>query len=229
LTARALRRGLGSNGETFPQDVLELQGYFRPAPHRGAAPKAVPGEGLNVPIYLLGSSTFSAELAARLGLPFAFASHFAPDLLSTALKIYRTRFEPSEALDRPHVIVGVNVFAAETDAEAERLFTTLQQMFLNLIRGRPQQMPPPVDSMDRLWNPIEEAQVARMTRVSIVGGPDRLRAGFEALFAETGADEIIATAHIYDHAARLRSFEIAADVFHRLYPTTVPTSAALTP
>jgi luciferase family oxidoreductase group 1 len=216
LTARALRRGLGSNGETFPQDVQELQGYFRQAPHRGAAPKAVPGEGLDVPIYLLGSSTFSAELAAQMGLPFAFASHFAPDYLPTALNIYRTRFQPSEALSEPHVMVGVNVFAADTDAEAERQFTTLQQLFLNLIRGHPKQMPPPVDSMDGLWNPIEEAHVRRMTQVSVVGGPDRLRAGFEALLAETGADELIATAHIFDHAARLRSFEIAADVFQSL-------------
>jgi luciferase family oxidoreductase group 1 len=216
LTAHALRRGLGSNGETFPQDVQELQGYFRASPHRGAAPKAVPGEGLDVPIYLLGSSTFSAELAAKMGVPFAFASHFAPDYLDTALKIYRTRFEPSAALSKPHAIVGANVFAADTDAEADRLFTSAQQMFLNLIRGHPKQMPPPVDSMDGLWNPIEEAHVRRMTQVSVVGGPDRLRAGFEALLAETGADEIIATAHIFDHAARVRSYEIAAEVFQGL-------------
>lgn len=216
LTARALRRNLGSSGDTFPQDVRELQGYFRASPHRGAAPRAIPGEGLEVPIYLLGSSTFSAELAAKMGLPFAFASHFAPDYLQTALQIYRSQFQPSELLSAPHAMVGVNVFAADTDAEAERLFTTLQQLFLNLIRGHPKQMPPPVETMDGVWNPIEEAHVGRMTQFSVVGGPDTVRTGLEAILAATGANEIVATAHIYDHRARLRSFEILSEVFSHI-------------
>jgi luciferase family oxidoreductase group 1 len=211
-TARALRRNLGSNGDTFPQDVLELQGYLGEAsPHQAVV--AVPGQGLKVPLYLLGSSTFSAQLAAHLGLPFAFASHFAPDSLPDALKLYRSGFQPSTAWRLPHVMVGVNVFAADTDREAERLFTTLQQMFLNLIRGRPQLMPPPVDAMEALWNAGEAAYVSRMTKYSVVGGPDKLRAGMESILTETGADEIILTAQIFDHAARLRSFEIAAQVF----------------
>lgn len=213
LTARALRRGLGSTGETFPQDVEELRGYFRANPHRGAAPRAIPGEGLAVPLYLLGSSTFSAALAAQMGLPFAFASHFAPDHLPRALQIYRSQFQPSETLAKPHAMIGVNVFAADTDAEAQRLFTTLQQLFLNLIRGHPRQMPPPVENMADLWNPLEEAHVRRMTQVSVVGGPDTVRSGLEALLDATGADEIVATAHIFDHQARLRSFEILSETF----------------
>ncbi len=216
LTARALRRNLGSSGDSFPQDVRELQGYFRASPNRGAAPRAIPGEGLEVPIYLLGSSTFSAELAAKMGLPFAFASHFAPDYLQPALQIYRSQFQPSASLSAPHAMVGVNVFAADTDAEAERLFTTLQQLFLNLIRGHPKQMPPPVETMDGRWNPIEAAHVGRMTQVSVVGGPDTVHQSLEAILAATGADEIVATAHIYDHQARLRSFEILAEVFSQI-------------
>lgn len=214
LTARALRRNLGSNGDTFPQDVAELQGYFAPA--QGAAPRAIPGTGLQIPLYLLGSSTFSAELAAKMGLPFAFASHFAPDYLPAALRIYRSQFRPSASLSAPHAMVGVNVFAADTDAEAGRLFTTLQQLFLNLIRGYPKQMPPPVETMDGLWNPIEEAHVGRMTRVSVVGGPDTVRQTLEAILSATGADEIVATAPIYDHQARLRSLEILSEVFSEI-------------
>ncbi|MES2706212.1 MAG: LLM class flavin-dependent oxidoreductase [Verrucomicrobiota bacterium] len=211
-TARALRRNLGSNGDSFPQDLQELRAYFaEPVPHQAVT--AVPGAGLKVPIYLLGSSTFSAQLAAHLGLPFAFASHFAPDSLHDALRLYRNGFQPSQTLRQPHVIVGVNVFAADTDTEAARLFTTVQQMFLNLIRGRPQLMPPPVDSMKGLWNEGEAAYVSRMTEYSVVGGPDKLRSGLETILMETGADEIIATAQIYEHSARLRSFEIAAQVF----------------
>ncbi len=211
-TARALRRNLGSSGDTFPQDVLELQGYLGEATSPQAV-VAVPGQGLKVPLYLLGSSTFSAQLAAHLGLPFAFASHFAPDSLLEALRLYRSGFQPSAALQYPHVMVGVNVIAADSNREAERLFTTLQQMFLNLIRGRPQLMPPPVESMDSLWNAGEAAYVSRMTQYSVVGGPHKLRDGLESILTETVADEIIVTAQIFDHAARLRSFEIAAQVF----------------
>lgn len=215
ITARALRRGLGSSGDTFPADVRELQSYLGPA-GLGQSVRAVPGQGLNVPLYLLGSSTFSATLAAEMGLPFAFASHFAPELLHQALDIYRTQFRPSAQLDKPHAMVGVNIFAADTDEEANRLFTSLQQVFLNLIRGRPTQLQPPVDDINQLWNPVEAAQVDRMTRCSAVGGPDTFRAQIESLLHETRADEIIATAHIHDQQARLRSFEIAAGVFEDL-------------
>lgn len=215
ITARALRRGLGSSGDTFPADVQELQSYLGD-PIPGQRVRAVPGQGLNVPLYLLGSSTFSATLAAEMGLPFAFASHFAPEMLHEALHIYRTQFRPSPQLDKPHVIVGVNVFAADTDAEAKRLFTSLQQVFLNLIRGWPKQLAAPVDDIERLWNPVEASQVQRMTRCSAVGGPDTFRKQIESLLEETQADEFIATAHIHDQQARLRSFEIAADVFKDL-------------
>src|SRR3954469_13039879 len=146
-TARALRRYLGSSGDTFPRDLMELMSYFRKA-EPGQAVRAVPGEGLDVPIWLLGSSDFSATLAAELGLPFAFASHFAPDYLHAALELYRENFKPSGRLDSPQTMVGVNVIAADTDAEARRLFTSLQQQFLNMVRGRPGQLPPPVDDMD---------------------------------------------------------------------------------
>ncbi|WP_395734328.1 LLM class flavin-dependent oxidoreductase [Prosthecobacter sp.] len=215
LTARALRRGLGSSGDTFPADVRELQGFLG-APLPGQRVFAVPGQGLHVPLYLLGSSTFSATLAAEMGLPFAFASHFAPELLHQALDIYRSQFQPSAALEEPHVMIGVNVIAADTDAEAKRLFTSLQQVFLNLIRGRPTQLQPPVDDIDALWNPVEASQVSRMTRCSAVGGPDTFRQQIEVLLNDTSADEIIATAHIYDQQARLHSFEIAAEVFKSL-------------
>ena len=207
--------GLGSSGDTFPADVRELQGFLG-APLPGQRVFAVPGQGLHVPLYLLGSSTFSATLAAEMGLPFAFASHFAPELLHQALDIYRSQFQPSAALEEPHVMIGVNVIAADTDAEARRLFTSLQQVFLNLIRGRPTQLQPPVDDIDALWNPVEATQVFRMTRCSAVGGPDTFRRQIEVLLNDTGADEIIATAHIHDQQARLHSFEIAAEVFKSL-------------
>ncbi len=208
-TARALRRNLGSSGDTFPRDLLELTSYFRPAaPGQGV--RAVPGEGLNVAIWLLGSSDFSARLAAELGLRFAFASHFAPDYLHAALALYRDNFKPSEALDRPHAMVGVNAFAADTDDDARRLFTSLQQQFLNLVRGAPGQLPPPVDRMEGRWSPAERAHVERMMRVSVVGAPGTVRAGLEALLAETGADELMLAGSVYEHAARLRSFELAA-------------------
>jgi luciferase family oxidoreductase group 1 len=215
LTARALRRNLGSSGDTFPQDVLELQSYFRPATP-GQAVVAVPGAGLTVPLYLLGSSDFSARLAAELGLPFAFASHFAPDYLQVALELYRREFTPSDALVRPRVLIGVGVFAAETDIEARRLFTSAQMMFLNLIRGRPGKLPPPVESMEGRWNPAERAAVEHRTQCSAVGSPETVRRRLEELLDETGADEVIATAQIFDHAARLRSFEIAAEVFREI-------------
>jgi luciferase family oxidoreductase group 1 len=215
LTAQALRRGLGSSGDTFPQDVRELQRYFTPGVP-GQPVRAIPGAGLKVPIYLLGSSDFNARLAAELGLPFGFASHFAPDYLQTALEIYRREFQPSESLERPHVMIGVNVVAADTDEEARRLFTTLQQMFLGMIRGARTELPPPVDTMAGRWSLMEESQASRMLRCSVVGPAETIRRGLEDILEETGADEIIATAQIFDHSARLRSFEIAASVFEDL-------------
>ncbi|MGH8164414.1 MAG: LLM class flavin-dependent oxidoreductase, partial [Rhodanobacteraceae bacterium] len=215
LTARALRRHLGSSGDTFPQDVLELQSYFKPA-RPGQALQAVPGAGCEVPLYLLGSSDFSARLAAELGLPFAFASHFAPDYLEIALPLYRRNFQPSAALAQPHAIIGAGVFAAETDAEAERLFTSSQLQFLNLIRGHPGKLPPPVETMEGRWSSGERAAVQQRTRCSAVGSLATVRCQLAELLKQTGADEIIATAQIYDHTARLRSFEIAAEVFQDL-------------
>jgi luciferase family oxidoreductase group 1 len=207
-TARALRRHFGS-ADTFEQDLEELRGYFRPGgPGNGV--HAVPGEGLDVPVWLLGSSDFSTRLAARLGLPFAFASHFAPDYLHQAIALYRHEFEPSDVLERPHVMVGVNVVAADTDAEAWRLFTSVQQAFLNLVRGTPGLLPPPVDSMDGLWTPAERTHVERMTAVSAVGSPGAVRQALGAVVRSTGADELILAGQVYDHAARLRSFELAA-------------------
>src|SRR5690606_6064183 len=178
--------------------------------------RAVPGAGLNIPIWLLGSSTFSAQLAAMLGLPFAFASHFAPDLMMPAIRIYRERFEPSDSLDRPHVMLGLPVYAADTDKEAQRLFTSMQQQFLTLRRGRPGQLPPPVDSMEGLWAPHEQAMAGQALSCAVVGSPDTVREGLRSFVERTGADEIMATAQIYDHADRVRSFEILADVCDRL-------------
>jgi luciferase family oxidoreductase group 1 len=213
-TARALRRHLGGSGDTFPQDLDELRAYFRPG-GPGTGVHAVPGEGLAPPIWLLGSSDFSALLAARLGLPFAFASHFAPDFLHQALALYRHHFEPSEQLSAPYAMVGVNVFAADTDRAAHRMFTSAQQQFLNLIRGTPGLLPPPIDTMDGLWSPLERAQVDRMTRCSAVGSPETVRPWLEAFLAETQADELIVAGHIHDHAARVRSFEHVAEIRQR--------------
>jgi luciferase family oxidoreductase group 1 len=209
LTARALRRNLGSSGDTFPRDLIELMTYFQKA-KPGQAVRAVPGEGLDVPIWLLGSSDFSATLAAQLGLPFAFASHFAPEFLLPALDLYRENFKPSEHLAKPMAMVGVNVIAADTDAEASRLFTSIQQAFLNMARGTPSQLQPPVDSMEGRWNTAERAHVEQRTRVSAVGSVETVREQLESLVETTDADELMITANIYDPAARLHSFELAA-------------------
>jgi luciferase family oxidoreductase group 1 len=210
-TARALRRRADLDADSFPDDVMELQAYFREAAP-GQMIRAVPGAGLKLPIWLLGSSLFSAQLASALGLPFAFASHFAPDLLLPALQIYRAQFKPSDALAQPYTMAGVGVFAADTDAQARRLITSAQQQFLNLRRGRPGPVPPPVDSMDDLWSPAERAGVDHALRYAIVGTPGAVKQGLEAFIAETRVDEVMITAQIYDHAARLRSYEIVADV-----------------
>ncbi len=208
-TARALRRNFGASGDTFPQDLAELRGYFRTGgPGNGV--HAIPGEGLDVPIWLLGSSDFSARLAAELGLPFAFASHFAPDFLPEALALYRRDFKPSERLAQPYAMVGVNVFAADTDSAGARLFTSAQQQFLNLIRGTPSLLPPPVETMAVLWNPHERTHVDRMTSCSAVGSSSTVRRWLEHFAEETQADELIIAGQIYDHSARLHSFELVA-------------------
>ncbi|MBO9540587.1 LLM class flavin-dependent oxidoreductase [bacterium] len=211
-TARALRRYLAGSADSFPEDVLELQGYFRPA-EPGQAVRAVPGAGLNVPLWLLGSSLFSARLAAEYGLPFAFASHFAPDYLLAALRLYRAEFKPSEALSKPHAMVAVNVFAADTDAEAWRLSTSIQQMFAMLQRGRPGPLPPPLENATEGWTD-RQALANGPLAVSVIGTPETVRSGLESLIAQTGADELIVTSHIFEHAARLRSFELIAEACH---------------
>jgi luciferase family oxidoreductase, group 1 len=212
LTMRALRRNLSSNvDEDFPRDVAELLNYFAPA-RDGQRVRAVPGEGLRVPVWLLGSSLYSAQLAALMGLPFAFASHFAPDYLLQALKIYRAEFRPSETLSAPYAMPCLNVFAADTDEEARRLFTSVQQAFINLRSNRPGLLPSPVDSMEGRWSEFERAGVEHALRYSVIGAPETVRAGLESFIELTQADEIMVTAQIFDPSARLRSFEILATV-----------------
>ncbi|MEO7415156.1 MAG: LLM class flavin-dependent oxidoreductase [Opitutaceae bacterium] len=211
LTARALRRGHLNSADTFPQDVQELQSYFRPA-QSGQAVRAVPGAGLPVPIWLLGSSLFSAQLAAALGLPYVFASHFAPDHLDEALTLYREGFRSSEALQQPYAMAAIGVCAAATDAEATRLFTSLQQNFLNLRRGTPGPLPPPVDSMEGRWSPVERVGIQHAFREAVVGSPETVQRGIEAFLLRTRVDELMITAAIFDHAARLRSFELVANM-----------------
>lgn len=208
-TARALRRDLIGSADSFPDDVVELQRYFAESVE-GQRVRAVPGAGLNVPLWLLGSSLFSAQLAAMLGLPFAFASHFAPDYLMRALEIYRAQFRPSATLDKPHAMVGVNVFAADTDDQARRLFTSLQQQFLNLRRGTPGKLPPPVEVLE--GSEFELANVAQALSFAAMGSRDTVRERLKRLIAQTGADELIVAAQIHDHAARVRSYEITAQV-----------------
>lgn len=209
VTVQALRRQ-PTAADTFPQDVLELQAYFAPA-GPGQRVQAVPAAGTNVPLWILGSSLFGAYLAAELGLPYAFASHFAPEQLLPALEIYRSRFKPSEQLDRPHAMVGVNIVAAETDREAKVLATTQQMSFANLARGARQLSQPPIEDIETYWSPREKAQAMQMLARSIVGSPETVRTGLKALIDETAADEVMIVSDIYDHALRLRSFEIIAD------------------
>lgn len=215
LTARALRRNLEASVDTFPQDVVELMAYFEPAVE-GQRVHAVPGEGEKVPVWILGSSLYGAQLAAMLGLPYAFASHFAPTELERALEMYRSRFQPSEHLDRPHVMLGLNVVAAPTDAEARFLFSSLQQAFVNLRTGRAGRLPPPVEGYERDLDPSARAVLAQALSCAIVGAPETVERGLEAFIARTGADELMVTAQIFDHAARLRSFEILAHAHRSL-------------
>ena len=188
--------------------MLELQALLAPA-RPDQAIRAVPGAGTEVPLWILGSSSFGAMLAAELGLPYAFASHFAPEQLMPALEIYRSRFRPSEQLERPYAMVGVNIIAADSDHEARRLATTQQMSFVDIFRGTRGLSRPPIDDIERYWSPMEKARVMEMLARSIVG-PDTVRAGIDALLAETGADELIVVSDVYDHAARLRSFELIA-------------------
>lgn len=209
MTLRALRRSPES-ADQFPQDVLELQAFLAPAgPNQRI--QAVPAAGTEVPLWILGSGNFGAMLAGELGLPYAFASHFAPELLLQALQIYRTRFKPSEQLSRPYAMVGVNVIAAETDAEARRLATTQQMSFTNMFRGTRGLSQPPIDDIETYWSPMEKVQAQQMLARSIIGAPETVRAGLERLVEETGADELMIVSDVYDHRARLRSFEMIAE------------------
>jgi luciferase family oxidoreductase group 1 len=208
ITLHALRRPPEA-AETFPQDVLELQAFLAPAAP-GQRIQAIPAAGTEVPLWILGSSHFGAMLAAELGLPYSFASHFAPDLLIPALEIYRNRFKPSAQLDRPYAMVGVNIIAADSDQAARRLATTQQMSFANIFRGARGLSQPPIDDIESYWSPMEKAQAQRMLARSIIGSPETVRAGIEALVAETGADELIVVSDVYEHPARLRSFELIA-------------------
>ena len=211
-TMRALRRDSKQSGDDFPALLEELRSYLRPE-RPGQAVKAIPGQGSNVPITLLGSSGFSAQLAGMQGLPFAFAAHFAPEHLYAAAELYREQFRPSEVLRKPYFMVAVQVIAAETDAAARRLFTTPQQRFLRLIRNQPVELLPPVDSMEGLWrHDGEQAAVASRLRAAIVGSNATVKAGLEKLVADTGADEVIVVTDTYDHADRLQSYRRVADI-----------------
>ena len=208
-TLRALRRDPAA-ADAFPRDVVELQALFGPA-QPGQTIQAVPGTGLHVPLWILGSSLFGAQLAGMLGLPYAFASHFAPDALLDALQTYRAYFQPSEQLSRPHAMVGVNVVVADSDAEARRLFTSTQQAFTNMFRGTRGLLQPPIDDIETYWNPAEKAQASRMLACSFVGSPDTVRDGLEGFAKQTGADEFMVAGAIFDHEARLRSYQLLAE------------------
>jgi luciferase family oxidoreductase group 1 len=210
-TARALRRNLTSNPDEFPQDVIELRRYFEKS-EPGQRVRAIPGEGLWVPLWILGSSLFGAQVAAALGLPFAFASHFAPAQMSQAVDVYRTRFKPSAQLGTPQVMLGYNVFAADTEAEARLLATSMQQAFVRLRTGRPSALPPPVEGYAERLQPSERSMLAEVFSCSAIGAPATVHKAMREFVAATGADELIIATMIYDHAARLRSYEIAAAV-----------------
>ncbi|WP_397412126.1 LLM class flavin-dependent oxidoreductase [Polaromonas sp.] len=208
-TARALRRDLNADPNEFPQDVVELMHYFDPV-SEGQRVRAVPGAGLKVPLWILGSSLFGAQLAAQLGLPFAFASHFAPAQMMQAIEVYRSRFRPSEQLARPYVMLGFNVFAADSDEQAQLLSSSMQQAFVNLRSGRPSRLQPPVAGYEERLTPPERAILEQTLSCSAIGAPATVRHALEAFVARTGADELMITSQIFDHKARLRSYEITA-------------------
>ncbi|HEX7048515.1 MAG TPA: LLM class flavin-dependent oxidoreductase [Gammaproteobacteria bacterium] len=213
-TSRAVRRNLATDPEQFPRDVVELMDYFEPA-EPGQEVIAVPGAGLNVPIWILGSSLFGAQLAAALGLPYAFASHFAPAQMMDAIAVYRERFKPSAQLDKPYVMLGYNIFAADTRDEAKFLATSMQQAFVNLRRGRPTRLAPPVENYESELKPEERALLEQVLSCSAIGTVDDVRSSVAEFIARTGADELMITSQIFDHAARLRSYEITGEILHQ--------------
>ncbi len=213
-TARALRRYFDS-ADQFPQDVRELLHYFEPA-QKGQAVRAVPGAGIPVPVWLLGSSLFSARLSAAMGLPFAFASHFAPDAMDEALAVYRREFRASQYLQAPYAVLGLNVVASDSEADAKRLFTTQQQSFVNLRRGLPGLIPPPIDDIEAFWQPHEKAGVQNALACAVVGDVKQVQEGLAAFVARHKPDEVLVTANIYDHAARKRSFGLAMQAWRAL-------------
>jgi luciferase family oxidoreductase group 1 len=210
VTARALRRNLASDADEFPQDVVELMDYFADSPRRQV--RAVPGAGLEVPVWILGSSLFGAQLAAALGLPYAFASHFAPQMMMQAIEIYRATFRPSAQLDKPYVMLGFNVFAADTDEEAQYLATSMQQAFVNLRSGRPTRLKPPVAGYMEQVGPAERAMLDQVLSCSAIGSRDTVAAQLKDFIARTGADELMITSQVFEHAKRLRSYEITAEI-----------------
>jgi luciferase family oxidoreductase group 1 len=210
-TLHALRRA-SLRVDSFPEDVLELKLLLADA-KPGQPVRAVPGAGTEVPLWILGSSTFGAELAAELGLPYAFASHFAPNDLFDALQIYRKQFNPSKQLDHPYAMAGINVVAADTDEKARRVFTTVEQSFTNLVRGAPGKLQAPIDNIEEYWTPAEKHQASRMLKYSIVGSPETVRRDLESFVAQTMVDELMVVSSLYDHAARIRSYEIVAEVW----------------
>ncbi len=211
MTARALRRERSGSADDFPDDVAELMSYLGPRqPHQRVI--AVPGCNTNVPVWLLGSSLFSAQLAGQRGLPYAFASHFAPRYMHEAIRVYRNHFRPSDVLDKPYVMLGVPLAAADTDEQADYLVTSVYQRILNLMRGQSLMQKPPVDSMNGLWLPHEREAVMDFLGLAMVGGPDKIRAKIDVLLEQTDADELIFTCDMYDHADRLRSYEILGQV-----------------
>jgi luciferase family oxidoreductase group 1 len=212
-TARAMRRNLASDADEFPQDVVELMDYFADSPRRHV--RAVPGAGLKVPVWILGSSLFGAQLAAALGLPYAFASHFAPQMMMQAIQIYRANFRPSAQLDKPYVMLGFNVFAADTDAEAHWRATSMQQAFINLRTGNPTRLKPPVEGYLDLLGPAERNMLDSVLSSAAIGSPETVERQMKAFIAATGADELMITAQIFDHQARLRSYDIAAEIQRR--------------
>jgi len=221
LTSHALRRDLQGSVNDFPQNVQELLMYLS-AENRTNRVRAIPGEGLDIPVWLLGSSTYSAQLAGMLGLPFAFASHFAPTHLQAAMHLYRANFQPSQYLDAPYAAACVNVIAADTDAEADKLATSFYQLALGIIRGTSKPLQPPVDSMRGVWSDMEQEAVGQMMTYSFIGGPARVQQQVQQFVANTQVDELLAVSHIYDHTARLRSYELLAGL-GKLAPS-LPTS-----
>ncbi|WP_449436277.1 LLM class flavin-dependent oxidoreductase [Pedobacter steynii] len=214
LTAAAIRGERINAAQDFPGDVLRLQAYLSPDNHRSSV-RAIPGEGLDIPIWILGSSTDSARLAAALGLPYAFASHFAPAQFLTAINIYRQNFKPSEYLEAPYVLACVNVVAADTDEEANKLATSLYQLFRGIVTGKRRLLQPPVDSMEGIWTDYEEEQAGQMLACTFTGSKETIKQDLQQFLDQTQVDEIMATSHIFDHGARLRSYELLAEAFGR--------------